>query len=58
MLEFFANISTMKNNDQSGFILMIIIMVAVAIAIIGFAFYRIITVNASNTASGSSIYLK
>jgi len=48
----------MKNNDQSGFILMIIIMVAVAIAIIGFAFYRIITVNASNTASGSSIYLK
>ena len=35
----------MKNNDQSGFILMIIIMAAIALSIIGFAVYRITKAN-------------
>jgi len=36
----------MKNNEQSGFILMIIIMIVVAVFIIGLAIYRI---NQANT---------
>ncbi len=36
----------MRNNEQSGFILMIVIMITVAVFIIGFAVYRI---NQANT---------
>ena len=41
----------MKNNDQSGFILMIVIMVAIAIMIIGFAIYRITEANSTEEAA-------
>lgn len=37
----------MKNNDQSGFILMIVILVAIVVMIIGFAVNRIISANSA-----------
>lgn len=48
----------MKNNDQGGFILMIVIMLAIVIAVVGFAFYRIITVSSSDATSESTMLLK
>ena len=35
----------MKNNDQDGFITMIVIMLVIVIAVVGFAVYRIINAN-------------
>ncbi len=47
----------MKNNDQDGFILMIVIMVAIAIAIIGFAVHRIMGANSSvDTYNSQHVY--
>ncbi len=39
----------MKNNEQNGFILMIVVMIALAVFIIGFATYRITQANKTDT---------
>ena len=43
----------MKNNEQSGFILMIVVMIAIVIFVVGFAVYRISNANSSTEVEGS-----
>jgi len=42
----------MKNDEQSGFILMIVVMIAIVIFVVGFAVYRISNANSSTEAGG------